>query len=411
MQRKLFCTGMCIAFVFLACIMSLAGNSPATERILHTFTGGNDGSQPDSGLALDSVGNFYGTTFFGGSASAGVVYRITRTSSGPKETVIYTFKGGSSDGANPSGSLLIARGGIIFGTTSGGGLGYGVVFELIPSSTGYTEKLLHAFPRGEDPVNAGVIMDRNGNLYGETAGGGAFGDGTIYELKRTTTGYKYALLYSFASGTDGDYPSGGLIFDSAGNLYGTTASGGPEFAGDVFELKPAGNGTWTESVLYTFTSYSDGVNPESALAMDSSGNLFGTTVYGGDTSCGGGYGCGEVFELTNSGGVWTKTTVHAFTDTPDGHAPMAGVTLDAAGNMFGTTSNGGNSGTGALYEISPTSGGWTESVVYSFSDGADGGFPATPVTFDAKGNLFGTAQFGGTAGDGVAFGFAGISAQ
>ena len=145
--------------------------------------------------------------------------------------------------------------------------------------------------------------------------------------------------------------------------------------------------------------------------MDSSGNLFGTTVYGGDTSCGGGFGCGEVFELTNSGGVWTKTTVHAFTDTPDGHAPMAGVTFDAAGNMFGTTSNGGNSGSGVLYEISPTTGGWSESVVHSFSNGADGGYPSTPVTFGPKGNLFGTAQFGGTTGDGVAYGFAGIGAQ
>jgi uncharacterized repeat protein (TIGR03803 family) len=411
MQQKLFCTSVCVAFVFLACMMSFASNPPAAERILHTFTGGNDGSEPDSGLALDRFGNLYGTTFFGGSANAGVVYRITRTSSGLRETVIYAFKGGSSDGANPSGSLLITPGGRIFGTTTGGGLGYGVVFELVPSSTGYTEKLLHAFPRGEDPVNAGVITDASGNLYGETAGGGAFGDGTIYELKHTSTGYKYALLYSFASGTDGDYPSGGLIFDSAGNLYGTTASGGPGFDGDVFELKPAGNGTWTETVLYTFTGNSDGVNPESALAMDSSGNLFGTTVFGGDTSCAGGFGCGEVFELTNSGGVWTKTIVHAFTDTPDGHGPMAGVTFDAAGNMFGTTSNGGNSGTGVLYEISPTTGGWTESVVYSFSNGADGGFPATPVTFDAKGDLFGTAQFGGSAGDGVAFGFAAIGAE
>ena len=163
----------------MACMMSFASNPSATERILHTFTSGNDGSEPDSGLALDSLGNLYGTTFFGGSANAGVVYRITRTASGPKETVIYTFKGGSSDGANPSGSLLIAPGGRIFGTTTGGGQGYGVVFELIPSSTGYTEKLLHVFPRGEDPVNSGVIMDAAGNLYGETAGGGAFGDGTI----------------------------------------------------------------------------------------------------------------------------------------------------------------------------------------------------------------------------------------
>lgn len=228
-------------------------------------------------------------------------------------------------------------------------------------------------------------------------------------MKNSSAGYRYVLLYSFASGNDGDYPSGGLIFDSAGNLYGTTASGGPNFGGDVFELKRGTNNTWTESILYTFQSYSDGINPESALAFDASGNLYGTTVYGGDTSCGQGYGCGEVFELTPAGGgVWTKTTIYAFAGDPDGHAPMAGVTFDAAGNLFGTTSNGGSSDAGALYELSPSSGGWTEQVVHSFTNGSDGGYPSTPVTFDARGTLYGTTSFGGQFSDGVAFAFSGV---
>jgi uncharacterized repeat protein (TIGR03803 family) len=408
MQQKLFYGSVCAAFVLLACLMSLAANPPATEKVLHEFTGGTDGSDPDSGLVFDKSGNLYGSTFFGGSAGWGTIYKLARTSTGMKESILYSFKG-SPDGASPEGPLVVTGTGTIFGTTVSGGGGYGVVFELTPSATGYTETVLHSFPLGQDPTSGGLIMDKNGNLYGETAGGGTYGDGTIYEMKRTSTGFKYVPLFSF-NGADGNYPSGGLIFDSAGNLYGTTASGGNTcFCGNVFELQKGTNNTWTESVLYTFTGYSDGVNPESALAMDSSGNLFGTTVYGGDTSCGGGFGCGEVFELTNAGGVWTKTTIHAFTDTPDGHAPLAGVTFDAAGNMFGTTSNGGNSGAGVLYEISPSSGGWTESVVYSFSNGADGGFPSTPVTFDSKGNLFGTAEFGGTAGDGVAFAFPGLA--
>jgi uncharacterized repeat protein (TIGR03803 family) len=408
MQQKLFYGSVCAAFVLLACLMSLAANPPATEKVLHEFTGGTDGSDPDSGLVFDKSGNLYGSTFFGGSAGWGTIYKLARTSTGMKESILYSFKG-SPDGASPEGPLVVTGTGTIFGTTVSGGGGYGVVFELTPSATGYTETVLHSFPLGQDPTSGGLIMDKNGNLYGETAGGGTYGDGTIYEMKRTSTGFKYVPLFSF-NGADGNYPSGGLIFDSVGNLYGTTASGGNTcFCGNVFELQKGTNNTWTESVLYTFTGYSDGVNPESALAMDSSGNLFGTTVYGGDTSCGGGFGCGEVFELTNAGGVWTKTTIHAFTDTPDGHAPLAGVTFDAAGNMFGTTSNGGNSGAGVLYEISPSSGGWTESVVYSFSNGADGGFPSTPVTFDSKGNLFGTAEFGGTAGDGVAFAFPGLA--
>lgn len=409
MQRKLFCISVCAAFISLACVMSVAANPAVTEKVLHAFSGGTDGSEPDSGLVLDQYGNLYGSTFFGGSANSGTIYKLARTSTGFKETILYNFQG-SPDGANPQGPLVVTTTGKIFGTTVSGGGGDGVVFELTPSGPGYTETVLHSFPRGQDPTSAGVIMDKNGNLYGETAGGGTYGDGTIYEIKRASTGFKYVPLFSF-NGSDGNYPSGGLIFDSAGNLYGTTASGGSCFCGNVFELTPVGNGTWTEAVLYTFTGSSDGVNPESALAMDSSGNLFGTTVYGGDTSCAGGFGCGEVFELTNAGGAWTKTTIHAFTDTPDGHAPNAGVTFSADGDVFGTTSNGGSYGTGCIYELAPSTGGWTEDVLYSFSNGSDGGFVTTPVIFDAKGNLYGTASFGGTYADGVAFAFPGLGAQ
>jgi uncharacterized repeat protein (TIGR03803 family) len=157
-------------------------------------------------------------------------------------------------------------------------------------------------------------------------------------------------------------------------------------------------------VLHGFQDTADGVNPEARVIFDSSGNLYGTTAYGGDTSCAGGYGCGEVFELSSSAnGSWTKTTIHAFTDTPDGHAPMAGLTFDRAGNLFGTTYNGGNSGTGALFELSPGSGGWVESVAYSFTNGNDGGFPSTPVIVSRKGTILGTASFGGQFTHGVVF--------
>ena len=411
MQRKLFYSSVCAGFVLLACIMSGAANPPSTEQVIHSFTGGLDGSQPASGLTRGSFGTLYGSTFYGGSANQGTVYKISRNSGGGwTETVLYNFTGGTTDGANPDGNLLLGPKGTIFGTTVSGGLNnYGVLFVLIPSGTTYTRKLLHTFPRYTSPTS-GLVMDASGNLYGES-GGGAFGFGAIYEMERTATGFKYVTLHSFAAGSDGDDPFGGLILDSAGNLYGTTASGGTCVCGDVFELKKGTSGTYTESILYTFTGYSDGVNPESALALDSSGNLFGTTVYGGDTSCGGGYGCGEVFELTNSGGVWTKTTLHSFTDTPDGHAPLAGVTFSADGDLFGTTSNGGTYGTGALYELSPSTGAWAENVLYSFSNGSDGGFVSTPVIFDAKGNLFGTAGSGGTYGFGVAYAFPGMGAQ
>ncbi len=410
MRFRLFSASVCATFAITICAVSLAGQSPATEQILHSFTGGLDGVDPASGLTLDKSGNLFGSTFFGGSANAGTIYKLSPNSGGWTETVLYSFKGGTTDGANPEGNVLVGPKGQVVGTTvSGGPSGYGVLFALIPSGATYVEKALHAFPKFTSPTS-GVIADRFGNLYGESSGG-ALGFGAVYEMKRTTTGYKYVLLYSFAAGSDGADPFGGVILDSAGNLYGTTASGGSCVCGNVFELKKGTNGTYTESILYQFTGSSDGVNPESALAMDSSGNLFGTTLLGGDTSCASPYGCGEVFELQNTGGVWTKTTLHAFTDSPDGHGPTAGVTFDSHGNLFGTTGNGGIAGTGALYELSPTTSGWSESVVYSFTNGTDGGFVETPVVFDSNGNLFGTAGSGGTAGDGVAYEFAGLGAH
>ncbi|MFZ0733490.1 MAG: choice-of-anchor tandem repeat GloVer-containing protein [Candidatus Sulfotelmatobacter sp.] len=401
---------VCSALLLISCGFVFGSQTPATERVLYNFTGGSDGSEPTSGVTLDRAGNLYGVTFFGGSAGQGAVYEISRTSNGIKQSILYSFKGGTQDGANPSGTLILSSNGVIFGTTEGGGKGNGVVYKLTPSGSTFQETILHVFGTGETPINAGVITDKAGNLFGETAGGGKFNDGTVYELKRTAAGYRYVVLYSFASGNDGDFPSGGLISDSAGNLYGTTASGGPSFIGDVFELKKNTNGTFTESILYTFQSTADGVNPESALAFDASGNLFGTTLSGGDTSCGQGFGCGEVFELTNTGGVWTKTAIHEFTDNPDGHAPQAGVTFDSAGNMFGTTMNGGSSGLGVLYELSPGVSSWTETILHAFTNGTDGGFPTTPVTIDGKGNLFGTTQFGGTSGDGVVFAFPRVAA-
>lgn len=415
MQKRELRMAALACLAVMACTTMFAGAaSAATEKVLHSFTGGSDGSQPDSGLTADTAGNLYGSTFFGGSAGQGVVYKLTRSSTGWTQTVLYNFQGGTADGANPSGTLATDAAGNIFGTTTGGGTGNGIVFELTPSGGSYRETVLHVFGTGQTPINSGVIRDTAGNLYGETAGGGPASAGTIYELIHGSSGWTYRTLYGFLGGNDGDFPSGGLIFGGPGILYGTTASGGgPANIGTVFELKRGAGGKWTESVIHGFTDTADGVNPEAPVVKDSAGNLFGTTVFGGDTSCAGGFGCGEVFELSPSGaGTWTKTLVHAFTDTPDGHAPMAGLTFNKAGHLFGTTSNGGSSGTGCLFELVPQSGGaWTESVVYSFTNGSDGGFPSTPVIVNGAGNIVGTAQFGGTSTEGVVYEVTGVSAQ
>ena len=402
------------ALMVAACGLVLMGSaSAATEHLLHVFTGGADGSQPDAGLTFGPSGTLYGSTFSGGSAGQGVIFKLTHTSAGWTETVLYNFQGGTKDGANPSGTLAVDSAGNIYGTTISGGSGNGVVFKLTPSGTGWTETVLHVFGMGQTPINSGVIIDGSGALFGETAGGGTAGNGTVYEMKNTATGWKYRTLYNFTGGNDGSFPSGGLIFDRSGNLYGTTANGGgAENIGSVFKLKRGTNNAWTESILYGFQNTADGVNPEAPVVMDTAGNLYGTTVYGGDTSCAQGFGCGEVFQLSPStSGTWTKTLVHAFTDTPDGHAPMAGLKFNKAGNLFGTTSNGGTSGTGTLFELMPSGGGWTESIVHSFTNGSDGGFPHTPLLIDASGNLWGTTQIGGNYTQGVAYEFPGLAAQ
>jgi uncharacterized repeat protein (TIGR03803 family) len=409
-QHKVLQIGVRAVFVLVACAASFAVDPPAAKELnLYNFSG-NDGFVPAGALTFAGNGNFYGATFFGGTADRGIVFELSRTASGTQETVLHNFQGGSSDVQNPSGRLLLTADGRIFGTATGAGLGYGAVYELIPSGGTWVYTILHFFGTGETPIDAGVIIDKTGNLYGETSGGGQFGYGTIYELQSTSTGYKYVRLYSFDQNA-GSFPTGGLIFDRAGNLYGTTINGGPNLLGTVFELKRKSNGTWTEDMLYTFQNSSDGVSPEGDLVFDSSGNLFGTTAYGGDQACANDIGCGEVYELSPSGGVWTKTTLHTFTDTPDARAPNAGLAIDRSGNLFGTTNDGGTAGTGSLFEISPTSSGWTETVLYSFTDGVDGGFVTSPVTLDLEGNIFGVTASGGRGGDGVAFAFMGLDAK
>src|ERR1019366_3249147 len=209
------------------------------------------------------------------------------------------------------------------------------------------------------------------------------------------------VLHNFNfNGTDGLSPWAGLIFDAAGNLYGTTHQGGTYGAGTVFELMPVAGGTWTEQVLHSFSNGADGGDPQAGLIVDTAGNLYGTTVTGGT------YTYGTVFELTPAaGGTWTETVLHNFnSDGTDGTYPSAGLIFDAAGNLYGTTQDGGTSNSGTVFELSPDgSGGWTEGVLHSFGVGTDGVHPSQGLVFDAAGNLYGTTFYGGTYAYGTAF--------
>jgi uncharacterized repeat protein (TIGR03803 family) len=220
---------------------------------------------------------------------------------------------------------------------------------------------------------------------------------------------KETVLYNFACGTDGCGPQGSLVRDSAGNLYGTTAQGGDLSCSDgngfgcgtVFELSPNPDGSWTESVLYAFKGGSDGALPFGGVTLDSAGDLYGTTGRGG-VGRGGGYcssGCGIAFKLTHSNNGWTESVLYSFLAYPDGNSPQAGLVFDKAGNLYGTTQQGGsgcpNQGCGAVFELSPSGGGWSESILYSFNDFPDGGFPVGKLAFDSAGNLYGATHQGG----------------
>src|ERR1019366_6074253 len=268
------------------------------------------------------------------------------------------------------------------------------------------ERVLHSFANdrvvGNNPYSS-LIFDAAGNLYGTTFGGGTSGYGTVFELRPGAGGtWTEKVVYSFANnGTDGHEPYAGLIFDAAGNLYGTTWAGGPSDLGTVFELTPAGGGTWTEKVLHSFINDgTDGNEPYAGLIFDAAGNLYGTTQDGGTAFT------GTVFQLTPAaGGTWTEKVVYSFANNgTDGTVPKAGVIFDAAGNLYGTTSQGGPSNAGTVFELTPAGGGtWTEKVLHTFGSSTDGIDPVAGLIFDGAGNLYGTTSRGGTYNRGTAF--------
>jgi uncharacterized repeat protein (TIGR03803 family) len=351
--------------------------------VVYTFKGSpNDGAYPAVGLIQYSSGNLYGITSGGGSSGNGTIFKVD--SSG-HETVLYSFAGGSGDGANPVGNLVTDSSGNLYGVTqSGGPANAGTVYKVDPSGN---ETLLHSFnftgKDGSIPV-AGLVIDSAGNLYGTTDGGGPQNFGTVFKIDPSG---KETVLHNFTA-ADGQHPEAGLLLDSAGNLYGTTRDGGlgAGTSGTVFKVDPSGN----ESVLYSFTGGNDGGNPEGSVVMDSAGNLYGTTEVGGTN------GDGTVFKLDPSG---KESVLHSFTG-PDGAGPYGtNLAMDAMGNLYGTTERGGAYSWGAVFQLDRFG---NEFVLHSFTnrngDGAGGG----ALVLDPSGILYGGAG-GGSLGDGIVF--------
>lgn len=365
--------------LWLGCAATAAGVASAqmTEVVLRAFSGAN-GATPYTSVTLDSAGNIYGSTN-GGGAGYGVVYKLDTSR---HETVLHTFTGGS-DGAYPS-KVILGSDGNLYGTTANGGTSSaGVVYKL---DTSGNETVLYSFTGGADgayPQAGGVIRDSAGNLYGTALLGGASNAGVVFKLDVANN---FTVLHSFTGGADGGNPACSLIRDAAGNLYGTAEGGGGSGAGVVFKLDTAGN----ETVLYNFTGGGDGSLPEDGVIRDSAGNLYGTTYLGGA-------GFGVVYKLDRSG---NETVLYSFTGGADGWGPSAGVIRDSAGNLYGTTQLGGASNFGVVYKLDASG---NETLLYSFTDGLDGGRPYAGVVRDRAGNLYGTASIGGKYIKGVVY--------
>jgi uncharacterized repeat protein (TIGR03803 family) len=381
-------------------------SAQAKLKVLHTFTGQTDGGYPVGGLIRDGSGNLFGTTAGGGTSnSCGTVFELSPNGT---ETRLYNFTCNGSDGIGPDDTLVMDQQGNVYGATNGGGsIGCGVIFEVAPDGA---EKTIHDFAGqpndGCTPIG-GLIKDAKGNLYSTTNGGGKYrSNGIVFQLALDGT---ETVLYNFCTKpncADGGDPYAGVIMDAAGNLYGTTERGGSRHCsfecGAVFKL--ASNGV--ETVLYKFRgSPGDGSIPDGTLVADQSGNFYGTLAEGGVSGCESNSGCGAVFKIAPGGG---ETILHFFTAKHgDGGNPIGGLIADGAGNLYGTTEFGGSRtpcngfyGCGTVFKIAPDG---TETIVHSLGDGSKGANPYAGLVTDSAGNLYGTASDGGTSGFGTVF--------
>jgi|HubBroStandDraft_4_1064222.scaffolds.fasta_scaffold02703_4 uncharacterized repeat protein (TIGR03803 family) len=438
-----------VAAVAVTLMLAVSALAHDSEKVLHAFAGNHDGVEGGNHLVADSAGNLYGTTFGGGNQSTscevftgfvgcGVVFELSPREHGQwTERVLYAFTGGA-DGGVPTGGVILDSAGNLYGTTLFGGdkkpqncqavgtyaAGCGVVFMLTPTAHGpWKETALYTFTGGADGSEpwGNPVLDSSGDLYGMTNIGGAnsscgppYGCGVVFKLTPAAEGpWTESVLDTFSGGSDGAYPFGdGLTFDSQGNLYGVTDYGGDTSVicngtpgcGVAFQLAPTPGGPWTETVLHAFTGGTDGGLPLAALILDSGGNVYGATSFGGDTAgnnCLGTIpGCGVVFKLTQ--GTWEETVLYTFTGGEDGTIPLTPVVLDALGNLYGVTTNGGGSarcsnGCGTVFKLTPTNEGpWNESILYAFRGGIDGRIPQSNLLLEGDGEkIFGVTNYGG----------------
>jgi uncharacterized repeat protein (TIGR03803 family) len=398
-----------IGFAFLLTVSAQVAEAQ-TYSVLYNFTGGNDGGNPYAGVTMDNAGNLYGTTLKGGSGY-GSVFTLQPVGNGWTFSTIYSFRGGD-DGAGPVARVIIGPSGFLYGTTSAGGggscrgsySGCGTVFSLSPSvgtflsrHPTWNESVLYrfhgldgAYPQGD------LTFAPNGNIYGTTVNGGLTGVGTVYALSPNGGGlWLQNVILALNSVLQGSYPWGGVVFDRSGNLYGVLAHDGLTGYGTVYKLTPEGF-LWLESNVHGFTWGNDGAIPQGGLTTDASGNVFGTTIYGGSGSG------GVAFEDSDSGGSWSHHILHAFSGGI-GLGSYDKLAMDSSGNLYGTTFAEGSSNCGTVFELVRSGNNYTYQTLHTFTGGSGGAYPFSTLAIDSDRNLYGTTSSGGSHNQGIVF--------
>jgi uncharacterized repeat protein (TIGR03803 family) len=395
--------------MFALVAMLASGAKAATGKIIYSFAGEEDGEYTDTDLVIDGAGSLYGTSVRGGEFDGGTVFRLTPSGHSWIHTVLYSFTG-SRDGGEPYKGVTLDAQGNLYGTAVTGGRGSceggcGVAYKLTNSGGIWTQRVIHFFSGGNDGSGpgAGLTIDSAGNLYGMAPTGGANGLGVIYRLHPTASGgWNFRVIHTFTGGADGATASAGRLLLHAGHLYGVATAGGANEKGVAFELTPTQVGEWNFTTLYAFGGQPDAGFPYGGLLMDSSGNFYGTTYYDGANNL------GSVYQLSPAaGGGWTERVLYSFRGGGDGQNSISTLVRDAAGNLYGTTSEGGaGCSCGTIFKLAPGANGtWTESVVHRFHNTPDGAFVYNGMVPDSAGNFYGATVHGGAHGEGSIYKF------
>ena len=388
-------------------ILGIGTGVASTTDLIYSFAGDEDGEYADTDLAIDGAGNLYGTTVLGGDFGGGTVWQLSPSGSSWTHTVLYSFRGGA-DGGEPYKGVTLDAQGNLYGTCVTGGAGSceggcGVAYKLTNSGGTWAFSVIYAFTGGDDGSGPGarVTIDHQGNVYGMTPIGGADGLGTIYQLHPNANGsYALKVIHTFTGGADGATGSAGKMVLRNGHLYGAATVGGLNGSGTAFALTPTQSGEWDFKTIYSFKGQPDAGFPYGALLFDNSGNAYGTTYYDGANDL------GAVYELSpKPTGEWKEKVLYSFKGGSDGNSSISNLVFDAAGNLYGTTSEGGL-GTGTIFELSPGQNGqWTESLPHLFQGPPDGAFPYTGMVGNRAGTFYGATVHGGDDDEGAIYQF------